>query len=40
MAGFHTKSFSKHDDYMTPKNAWETTQYCLNRFLIPILVFE
>ena len=24
MAGFQTKTFSKHDDYMTPKNAWES----------------
>lgn len=23
MAGFHTKTFLKHDDYMTPKLAWE-----------------
>ena len=23
MAGFHTKTFIKHDDYMTPKIAWE-----------------
>ena len=23
MAGFHTKTFLKHDDYMTPKMAWE-----------------
>ena len=23
MAGFHTKTFMKHDDYMTPKSAWE-----------------
>jgi len=23
MAGFHTKSFIKHDDYMTPSYAWE-----------------
>ena len=23
MAGFHTKNFIKHDDYMTPKYAWE-----------------
>lgn len=23
MAGFHTKTFIKHDDYMTPKDAWE-----------------
>jgi hypothetical protein len=28
MAGFHTKTFLKHDDYMTPKSAWENiTQY-------------
>ena len=28
MAGFHTKTFMKHDDYMTPKYAWENiTQY-------------
>ena len=26
MAGFHTKTFSKHDDYMTPKTAWEDIQ--------------
>ncbi len=26
MAGFHTKTFIKHDDYMTPKNAWENIQ--------------
>ena len=23
MAGFQTKTFEKHDDYMTPKSAWE-----------------
>ena len=23
MAGFHTKTFTKDDDYMTPKYAWE-----------------
>ena len=23
MAGFHTKTFLKYDDYMTPKYAWE-----------------
>jgi len=23
MAGFHTKTFTKHDDYMTPKYVWE-----------------
>jgi len=28
MAGFHTKTFLKHDDYMTPKYAWENiTEY-------------
>lgn len=26
MAGFHTKTFLKHDDYMTPKSAWENIQ--------------
>ena len=26
MAGFHTKSFLKHDDYMTPKTAWENIE--------------
>jgi hypothetical protein len=24
MAGFHTKTFLKHDDYMTPFNAWKS----------------
>jgi hypothetical protein len=23
MASFHSKTFQKHDDYMTPKSAWE-----------------
>lgn len=23
MAGFHTKTFTKHDDYMTPFSAWD-----------------
>ena len=23
MAGFTAKTFTKHDDYMTPKSAWE-----------------
>tara|TARA_R110002012_G_scaffold131146_2_gene283698 strand:+ start:347 stop:853 length:507 start_codon:yes stop_codon:yes gene_type:complete len=23
MAGYNTKTFEKHDDYMTPKSAWE-----------------
>jgi hypothetical protein len=26
MAGFHTKTFIKHDDYMTPKSAWENIE--------------
>lgn len=26
MASFHTKTFIKHDDYMTPKYAWEAIQ--------------
>lgn len=26
MAGYETKTFQKHDDYMTPKYAWENIQ--------------
>ena len=26
MASFHTKTFTKHDNYMTPKYAWENVQ--------------
>ena len=26
MAGFHTKTFINHDDYMTPKSAWEAIE--------------
>ncbi len=26
MASFHTKTFTKHDNYMTPKHAWEAVQ--------------
>ena len=29
MAGFHTKTFAIHDDYMTPKSAWEAIQHIL-----------
>jgi len=31
MAGFHTKTFLKHDDYMTPKYAWENIQHFIPR---------
>tara|TARA_R100000742_G_C4275220_1_gene95564 strand:+ start:1567 stop:2064 length:498 start_codon:yes stop_codon:yes gene_type:complete len=31
MAGFHTKTFQKHDDYMTPKYAWENIQQFIPR---------
>tara|TARA_R110000772_G_scaffold158918_1_gene270088 strand:- start:348 stop:833 length:486 start_codon:yes stop_codon:yes gene_type:complete len=31
MAGFHTKTFLKHDDYMTPKYAWENIQHLIPR---------
>ena len=31
MAGFHTKIFLKHDDYMTPKYAWENIQQYIPR---------
>ena len=30
MAGFHTKTFIKHDDYMTPKYAWENIKQFIN----------
>jgi hypothetical protein len=34
MAGFHTKTFMKHDDYMTPKYAWENIkQYIPNKVI-------
>lgn len=29
MAGFHTKTFSKHDSYMTPKYAWENIKHLI-----------
>jgi hypothetical protein len=29
MAGFHTKSFIKHDDYMTPKYAWDNIKHLI-----------
>jgi hypothetical protein len=29
MAGFHTKTFLKHDDYMTPKSAWEAIAHII-----------
>jgi len=29
MAGFHTKTFIKHDDYMTPKSAWENIYHLI-----------
>jgi len=29
MAGFHTKTFIVHDDYMTPKSAWESIDHLI-----------
>tara|TARA_B110000046_G_scaffold118725_1_gene125409 strand:- start:54 stop:566 length:513 start_codon:yes stop_codon:yes gene_type:complete len=29
MAGFQTKTFTKHDDYMTPKSAWENVKHII-----------
>jgi hypothetical protein len=29
MAGFYTETFSKHDDYMTPKYAWENIKHLI-----------
>lgn len=34
MAGFHTKTFAKHDDYMTPKYAWENIRQFIPNKLI------
>ncbi len=31
MAGFSTKTFEAHDDYMTPKSAWEAVQEYIPR---------
>ena len=31
MAGFHTKTFTKHDDHMTPKITWENIQHLIPR---------
>jgi hypothetical protein len=31
MAGFCTKTFTKHDNYMTPKSAWEQIQQYIPR---------
>lgn len=29
MAGFHTKTFLKHDDYMTPPSAWSNIKHLI-----------
>jgi hypothetical protein len=29
MASFHTKTFTKYDDYMTPKSAWEHIKHLI-----------
>jgi len=29
MAGYHTKTFSKHDDYQSPKSAWENITHLI-----------
>jgi hypothetical protein len=29
MAGFHTKTFTQHDDYMTPLSAWDAIKHLL-----------
>ena len=34
MAGFHTKTFKKHDDYMTPKHAWEDIKHLIPKVKI------
>mgnify|MGYP003653337055 FL=1 len=34
MVGFHTKTFLKHDDYMTPKHAWEDIKHLIPKVKI------
>jgi hypothetical protein len=34
MAGFHTKTFLKYDDYMTPKYAWDNIKQFIPKKLI------
>lgn len=34
MASFHTKTLIKHDDYMTPKNAWEDIKEYISKVKI------
>jgi len=34
MAGFHPKTFTKHDDYMTPKSAWDDIKHLIPKKLI------
>lgn len=29
MAGFHPKTFTNHDDYMTPKSAWDDIKHLI-----------
>jgi hypothetical protein len=29
MAGFHTKTFSNHDDYMSPNSAWDNIKHLI-----------
>lgn len=36
MASFHTKTFIKHDDYMTPKYAWEN----IKEFIPKVKIWE
>jgi hypothetical protein len=36
MASFHTKTFQKHDDYMTPKYAWEN----IKQYIPKVKVWE
>ena len=31
MAGFHTKTFMKFDDYMTPAYAWENVEEYIHK---------
>ena len=31
MAGFHTKTFTQHDDYMSPNSAWDNIKHIIDK---------
>ena len=40
MASFFTKTFSKHDDYMTPKYAWDTIKQYIPKDKVSLIKRE